>query len=292
MKAVKKLLSLSLALCMALGFSACGTSSNSEEAGKPVLLAVSFGTSYNNSRAVTIGAIESTLQEAFPAYDVRRAFTSQIIIDILEERDGIQIDNVTQAMDRLVAEGVKEVVVMPTHIMNGAEYDDIVAEVSKYSDQLDSLKIGTALLTDDADFDQLVAVLAEETAAYNTEGTAIVFMGHGTYHEANSVYAELQEHLRDAGYSNYFVGTVEGTPLIDEVLADVQATDATKVVLLPLMIVAGDHAANDMAGDEEGSWKTTFADAGYEVECVLTGLGQYEGVRQMIVGHAAEVMGA
>ena len=260
------------------------------EGQKPVLLVTSFGTSYNDNRDLSIGAVETALADAYPEYEVRRAFTAQIVIDILEERDGHEIDNVEEAMERLVADGVKEVVVMPTHVMNGFEYDDIVKEVGEYADKFDSLKIGTGLLTDDADYEELVKILAEETASYNTEKTAIVFMGHGTHHEANATYTTLQEALNAAGYNNYFVGTVEGAPLVDEVLAKVDAGDYDKVVLLPLMIVAGDHANNDMAGDEEDSWKTAFTNAGYEVECVLTGLGQYAGVQQMIVTHAGEAM--
>lgn len=260
------------------------------EGQKPVLLAVSFGTSYNDNRDLSIGAVEAALANAYPEYEVRRAFTAQIVIDILEERDGHQIDNVEEAMDRLVADGIKDVVVMPTHVMNGFEYDDVVKEVSKYEGKFDSLKIGTGLLTDNADYEELVKVLAEETEYYNAEKTAVVFMGHGTHHEANATYAALQDALNAAGYSNYFVGTVEGAPLVEDVLAKVDAGDYDKVVLLPLMIVAGDHANNDMAGDEEDSWKTVFSNAGYEVECVLNGLGQYEGVQQMIVAHAGEAI--
>ena len=260
---------------------------NAIEGQKPVLLAVSFGTSYNETRALTIDAVEDALQAAYPEYEVRRAFTAQTVIDILAERDGHDIDNVEEAMDRLIADGVKEVVVQPTHVMTGFEYDDVVKAVSEYEGKFDSLKISTPVVTTDADYDALVASLIAETAAYNVEGTAIVFMGHGTHHEANATYANLQQKLTDAGYANYFIGTVEATPSLDDVLAAVQATDATKVVLLPLMIVAGDHASNDMAGDEEGSWKDTFTKAGYEVECVLNGLGQYEGVQQILIDHAA-----
>ena len=298
MKAFAKIISVLLVCCMLFGLVACGaqeapaTTAAPETTGavpetKPVLLAVSFGTSYNETRDATIGAVEAALQAAYPEYEVRRAFTSQIVIDILEDREGMEIDNVTEAMDRLVADGVKEVVIQPTHVMPGFEYDDVMAEIAGYADKFDSMKVGDPLLTSDADYDALVASLIAETAAYNVEGTAIVFMGHGTHHEANATYANLQQKLIDAGYANYFIGTVEATPSLDDVLAAVQATGATKVVLLPLMIVAGDHANNDMAGDEEGSWKDTFTKAGYEVECVLNGLGQYEGVQQILIDHAA-----
>ena len=310
MKSFTKIVSLLLVACMMLGLVACGTQNTPETTAapettnapvtdasteapaevKPVLLAVSFGSSYNETRDVTIGAVEAALQAAYPEYEVRRAFTSQIVIDILEEREKMEIDNVTEAMDRLVADGVKEVVIQPTHVMPGFEYDDVMDEIADYADKFDSMKVGDPLLTSDDDFDALVASLLEETAEYNAEGTAIVFMGHGTHHEANSTYERLQKRLNAAGAANYFVGTVEAEPSLDTVLAAVQATDATKVVLLPLMIVAGDHANNDMAGDEEGSWKDTFTKAGYEVECVLKGLGQYEGVQNILVEHAGKAI--
>lgn len=322
MKLTKKIVALLLVLCFVMGLAACGAQENEPEEPKtdaptvnepapdesesateenesapeevetpadqkPVILAVSFGTSYNETRDITIGAIEEALQAAYPEYEVRRAFTAQTVIDILEEREGLEIDNVTEAMSRLVMDGVKEVVIQPTHVMPGAEYDDVMAEIAVYADQFERFKVGAPLLTEDADYDALIASLAEETAEYNVEGTALVFMGHGTHHDANSTYATLQEKLVDAGYTNYFVGTVEAAPSLDDVLALVKDSGAKKVVLLPLMIVAGDHATNDMAGDEEDSWKTAFLNAGFEVECVLKGLGQYAGVQELIVAHAA-----
>ena len=310
MKAFTKIISVLLVACMLMSLVACGTQgSEGTEAPettnapatdapeteapaetKPVLLAVSFGSSYNETRDVTIGAVEAALQAAYPEYEVRRAFTSQIVIDILEEREKMEIDNVIEAMDRLVADGVKEVVVQPTHVMPGFEYDDVMAEIADYADKFDSMKVGDPLLTSDADYDALVASLLEETAEYNAEGTAIVFMGHGTHHEANETYSRLQKRLNAAGAANYFIGTVEAEPSLDTVLAAVQVSEATKVVLLPLMIVAGDHANNDMAGDEEDSWKTAFANAGYEVECVLKGLGQYEGVQNILIAHAGKAI--
>lgn len=318
MKSVKKFTALLLALCMVLGMAACASQNStdtskgkenmqssqpapeqstpdetqkpSEETQKPVLLVVSFGTSYNETRDITIGAIENALADAFPEYEVRRAFTAQTVIDILEDREKLEIDNVTEAMSRLVMDGVKEVVIQPTHVMPGAEYDDVMAEIAAYENQFDRFKVGEPLLVEDADYAALISCLAEETAEYNTDGTAIVFMGHGTHHEANSTYATLQEKLVEAGYTNYFIGTVEATPSLEDVMALVKDSGAKKVVLLPLMIVAGDHANNDMAGDEEDSWKTAFTNAGYEVECVLKGLGQYAGVQQMIIDHAKAAM--
>ncbi len=288
MRLTKKITYLMPALCLVLGLAAFGAQGSAEQ--KPVILAVSFGTSYNETREVTIDAIEAALQTAYPEYEVRRAFTSQIIIDILEERDGHKIDNVEEAMERLVADGVKKVIIQPTHVIPGFEYNDLLKDISGYTEKFDSMQVGTPLLTSDKDYGTLVEVLKEETAAYNTEKTAVVFMGHGTHHEANESYTRIEKHLHAAGLVNYFVGTVEGTPLVDEVLTKVDAGNYDKVVLLPLMIVAGDHANNDMAGDEEGSWKDVFAKAGYEVECVLNGLGQYKGIQQMIVTHTAEAI--
>ena len=312
MKRTTKILAMVLCVCMLMSMAACGKKDTQETTapettvpaaeettepketvssnGKPVILAVSFGTSFNESRDATIGAVEKALQDAYPDYEVRRAFTSQIIIDKLAERDNLKIDNVKQAMDRLAADGVKEVIVQPTHVMSGFEYDDVAKEVSQYADKFEKLTIGSPLLTVDKDYDTLTAALAEETAQYNGEDTAIVFMGHGTEHRANATYAKMQQHFADAGYNNYFVGTVEATPTLEDVIKLAKDSGAKKVVLLPLMVVAGDHANNDMAGDEEGSWKTEFQKAGFEVECVLKGMGQYEKVRAMYVDHAKQAM--
>lgn len=299
---MKRIVPLLLVSCCAFGITGCSSNtasdnqtaaqSQSEEktSVKPVILAVSFGTSYNDSREVTIGAVEKALADANPDYEVRRAFTSQIVIDILKERDNIQTDNVTEAMERLVADNVKDVVIQPTHVMTGYEYDDVIEEVNKYADKFDSMKISSPLLVSDTDYDALIKSITSETAEYNKEGTAIVFMGHGTEHASNATYAKLQDKLKDSGFDNYYIGTVEAEPSLDDVLELVKASDAKSVVLLPLMIVAGDHANNDMAGDEEDSWKTAFENEGFEVECVLKGLGQYSGVQQILVDHAAAAM--
>lgn len=259
---------------------------NQDEIGETELLVVSFGTSYNDSRRLTIGAIENALEKAFPDYAVRRGFTSQIIIDHVKDRDGVTIDNVGEALDRAVANGVKTLVIQPTHLMNGLEYTDLVNEVAQYSDAFEQVAIGQPLLTSDEDFQAVIAAITEATKEYDDGKTAICFMGHGTEAESNQVYAKMQTLLTEGGYDNYYVGTVEATPSLDDVLAAVQAGEYENVVLMPLMIVAGDHANNDMAGDEEDSWKSAFEAAGYNVECLLQGLGQLEAIQQIFVEHA------
>lgn len=260
---------------------------NQDEIGDNELLVVSFGTSFNDSRRLTIGAIEDKLDEEFGKdYSVRRGFTSQIIIDHVKSRDGIAIDNMTEALDRAVDNGVKNLVIQPTHLMNGLEYTDVVNEVGDYADAFDQVVIGDPLLTSDEDFDEVVKAITDATAEYDDGETAICFMGHGTEADSNEVYQKMQDKLTDAGFENYFVGTVEATPSVDDVLAKVQAGDYKKVILEPLMIVAGDHANNDMAGDEEGSWKTTFEDAGYDVTCLVRGLGELPAIQDIFVKHA------
>ncbi|MDR1236924.1 MAG: sirohydrochlorin cobaltochelatase [Propionibacteriaceae bacterium] len=265
--------------------SASDTPSQSVESGPKAILAVSFGTSYDDNRELSIGGIEGALQAANPGYQVRRAFTAQTIIDILAGR-GIQTDNVTQAMDRLVADGIKEVVIQPTTIMAGFEYNDLVSEASAYKDKFDSFSISSPLLMTDADFQAVAQAITARTAQYATDGTAVVFMGHGTHAPSNADYAKMQTTLTDAGFKNYLVGTVEASPSVEDVIKAAQKIKAKKAVLLPLMVVAGDHANNDMAGDEPDSWKSQFEKAGFEVECILEGLGQYPDIQQLYVQHA------
>lgn len=260
---------------------------NQDEIGENELLVVSFGTSFNDNRRLTIGAIENRLDDAFgKEYSVRRGFTSQIIIDHVKKRDNIAIDNMTEALDRAVKNGVKNLVVQPTHLMNGLEYQDVVDEVANYSDAFDKVVIGEPLLTSEEDFDAVVKAITDDTAEYDDGETAICFMGHGTEADSNAVYAKMQDKLTAASFDHYFVGTVEATPSLDDVLAKVQAGEYKKVVLQPLMIVAGDHANNDMAGEEEGTWKKAFEDAGYDVTCVIKGLGELPAIQDIFVKHA------
>lgn len=259
---------------------------NQDDIGENELMVVSFGTSYNDNRRLTIGAIEDELEKAFPGYSVRRAFTSQIIIDHVKTRDNIAIDNVGEALARGEKSGVKNLVIQPTHLMNGLEYTDLVNEAAEYSDAFEQVAVGEPLLTSDADFKAVIKAITEATAQYDDGETAICFMGHGTEAESNQVYEKMQDMLKEAGYNNYYIGTVEAEPGLEDVLAAVQENAYKKVVLEPLMIVAGDHANNDMAGDEEGSWKTAFEGAGYEVTCILRGLGELEGIQQLFAEHA------
>ena len=259
---------------------------NQDGIGEKELLAVSFGTSHLNSCRLTIGAIEDALERAFPGYDLRRSFTSQMIINHIQRRDGISIDNVTQALDRAVSNGVKQLVIQPTHIMDGFEYQKLVTVANRYQDAFLSLSIGTPLLTSDEDFQIVADALAASVAAYDDEKTAICFMGHGTEAAANKVYERMQKKLTDSGRNNYFIGTVEATPTVDKVLSLVKAGNYKRVLLQPMMIVAGDHANNDMAGEEEGSWKHIFESAGYEVVCQVHGLGELEAIQNLFVKHA------
>lgn len=278
---MKKLLALVLTLMMLLS---CTGAALAEEA-KPVILVVSFGTSFNENRSLTIDTLEADIQAAFPDYEVRRAFTAQTIIDILGDRDALEIDNVTEAMDRLVADGVKKVVVQPTHVMNGAEYDDMLAEIAPYAGQFEIMAVGDPLLTHMEDYEAVIDALLAENENAGSADTALVYMGHGTHHFANASYSQVEAMMHAAGYENAFVGTVEGFPTLETVMSQVAAYGATKVVLYPFMVVAGDHATNDMAGDEEDSWKSAFTAAGYEVECVLEGLAQNAAIRAIYVEH-------
>lgn len=293
---------LALALAAALGVSGCGNGTETGEAVKKdseaedgkqdpaakdtVILAVSFGTSYNDSREKTIGAIEDAIGNAWPEYEVRRAFTSQIIIDKLKERDGLSIDNVTEALERAAADEVGTLVVQPTHLMNGLEYQDLMAELKEYEGYFEKIAAGEPLLTSDEDFQAVAKAITDAAGSYDDGETAIVFMGHGTEAESNQVYEKLQTVLDAGGFKNYYIGTVEAKPDLEDVSAALkEAGNYKRVVLAPLMIVFGDHASNDMAGDEEGSWKSVLTGEGYEVKCLLQGLGEFTAIQDIYVDH-------
>ena len=280
---------------------------NQDEIGENELLVVSFGTSFNDSRAQDIKGIEDKLQEAYPDWSVRRAFTAQIIINHVEARDNEVIDNMQQALDRAVANGVKNLVVQPTHLMHGAEYDEMTEAIDGYKDKFESVAIAEPMLGevgDDAtvindDKKAVAQAITDEAckiAGYDSmeaaaeDGTAFVFMGHGTSHTANVTYDQMQSQMDNLGLTNAFIGTVEGKPEDTEcqaVIAKVKDAGFKKVVLRPLMVVAGDHANNDMAGDDEDSWKSQFEASGAfdSIDCQIEGLGRIEAVEDLYVEH-------
>lgn len=257
-------------------------------AGNPdrkAILIVSFGTSYIKSLKASVGAVEDKIIQTFADYDVRRAFTSQMIIDKLEKRDGIFIDNVSQAMERIVRDGIGTLVVQTTHVIRGFEYDDMVSDIKPYEKYFASVSYGLPLLSSDDDYRETAEILADETSKYNCRDTAVVFMGHGTGHSANASYVKLERCLKAMGYSNYFIGTVEAKPSLSDVVEAVKKTSASRVILQPLMIFAGNHANRDMAGDEKYSWKAVFSEAGFKVECVMRGMGEMEKIQNMFAEH-------
>ena len=255
---------------------------------RQALLVVSFGTSYNDNRAATIGAVESAMETAFPDYAVRRGFTANIIIEHVQRRDGVVIDDVNEALDRAKANGVKNLLVQPTHLMNGYEYGDLVKDLEKRAGDFESVKIGAPLLTTDEDFAVVAQAMVDAAAGHDDGKTAVCYMGHGTEAASNGIYARMQKHLSDSGHDNFFVGTVEAEPTAEDLVKLVKAGGYEKVVLRPMMIVAGDHANNDMAGDDEDSWKSVFTAAGFQVECEINGLGELEAIQQLLIDHAKE----
>lgn len=285
---------------------------NQDEIGEKELLVVSFGTSFNDSRVADIKSIEDALQEANPDWSVRRAFTAQIIINHIQARDGEKIDNMEQALERAVANGVKQLVVQPTHLMHGAEYDEMCAAIDKVRDQFDSVEIAEPMLGEvgndatvinadkEAVAKAVVAAALEEsgyetTAAAKDAGVAYVLMGHGTAHVAKVTYSQMATQMEKLGYENVFIGTVEGEPeetSCEAVIEAVKNAGYTTVVLRPLMVVAGDHANNDMAGADDDSWKTMFEAAGFTVNCQISGLGRIADVQALYVAHTKAAIDA
>ncbi len=285
---------------------------NQDEIGENELLVVSFGTSFNDSRVADIKGIEDALQAAYPDWSVRRAFTAQIIINHIQARDGEKIDNMTQALDRAVANGVKNLVVQPTHLMHGAEYDEMCEAIEAYKDQFESVSIAEPMLGEvgsdatviNADKEAVAKAITaaavseagfESLEAAKDAGTAFVFMGHGTAHVAKVTYSQMQAQMQNLGYENVFIGTVEGEPeetSAEAVIEAVKAAGYTNVVLRPLMVVAGDHANNDMAGSDDDSWKTMFEAAGFTVDCQIHGLGEIADVQALYVAHTKAAIDA
>ena len=285
---------------------------NQDEIGEKELLVVSFGTSFNDSRVADIKSIEDALQAANPDWSVRRAFTAQIIINHIQARDGEKIDNMEQALERAIANGVKQLVVQPTHLMHGAEYDEMCAAIDKVRDKFESVEIAEPMLGEvgndatvinadkEAAAKAVVAAALEEsgyesTAAAKDAGVAYVLMGHGTAHVAKVTYSQMATQMAKLGYENVFVGTVEGEPeetSCEAVIEAVKNAGYTTVVLRPLMVVAGDHANNDMAGADDDSWKTMFEAAGFTVNCQISGLGRIADVQALYVAHTKAAIDA
>ena len=287
---------------------------NEDNIGENEILVVSFGTSFNDSRAEDIGGVEKALQAAYPDWSVRRAFTAQIIINHVQARDDEKIDNMDQALERAVDNGVKNLVVQPTHLMHGAEYDELTEAVENYKDKFESVKIAepllgevgadeTAINEDKAAVAEAITAEAVKTAGFDSldaakeEGTAFVFMGHGTSHTAKISYSQMQAQMEQLGYENVFIGTVEGEPedtACEAVIEKLKDAGYKKVILRPLMVVAGDHANNDMAGDDDDSWKSQFEASGAfdSIDTQIAGLGGIEAIQQLYVAHTQAAIDA
>ena len=287
---------------------------NEDNIGENEILVVSFGTSFNDSRAEDIGGVEKALQAAYPDWSVRRAFTAQIIINHVQARDDEKIDNMDQALERAVDNGVKNLVVQPTHLMHGAEYDELTEAVENYKDKFESVKIAepllgevgadeTAINEDKAAVAEAITAEAVKTAGFDSldaakeEGTAFVFMGHGTSHTAKISYSQMQTQMEQLGYENVFIGTVEGEPedtACEAVIEKLKNAGYKKVILRPLMVVAGDHANNDMAGDDDDSWKSQFEASGVfdSIDTQIAGLGEIDAIRQLYVAHTQAAIDA
>ena len=287
---------------------------NEDNIGENEILVVSFGTSFNDSRAEDIGGVEKALQAAYPDWSVRRAFTAQIIINHVQARDDEKIDNMDQALERAVDNGVKNLIVQPTHLMHGAEYDELTEAVENYKDKFESVKIAepllgevgsdaTAINEDKAEVAEAITAEAVKTAGFDSldaakeDGTAFVFMGHGTSHTAKISYSQMQAQMEQLGYENVFIGTVEGEPedtACEAVIEKIKEAGYKKVILRPPMVVAGDHANNDMAGDDDDSWKSQFeaSKAFDSIDTQIAGLGEIDAIQQLYVAHTQAAIDA
>ena len=253
------------------------------------ILVVSFGTSYEASRKATIEKIEQDIRNAFQDHRIYRAWTSKFIISILKKRDNYTVPTVKEALEQMITDGIREVVVQPTHILDGIENNIMKEEILSYKESFDKIAFGTPLLADSKDESQAInAVTTEFSDLKETE--ALVFMGHGTTHQVNTVYAGLDQKFKESAHANVFIGTVEVDPTIHDLVKEVTSFQPSKIYVTPFMIVAGDHADNDMAGDSPDSWVCQFENAGFEVCPIIKGLGEYPGIRRMYVEHAQKAI--
>ncbi|MCD8012675.1 MAG: sirohydrochlorin cobaltochelatase [Lachnospiraceae bacterium] len=255
---------------------------------KKAILVVSFGTSYEDTRRKTLDRIEDRMRKRYPDFQVHRAWTSGIIRRKIETRDGIRIQDVKGALVQMAADGITDLVVQPTHVINGIENDQMLEDVNKCRHLFSHVAVGRPLLTTQEDNRRIVQVVAQELRPAKDE--ALVLMGHGTEHYANAIYAALDYQFKDMGFPNIFMGTVEAYPALDSLIRNVRGQHPTRIILAPFMIVAGEHAENDLAGDGAGSWKSCFEKAGFEVSCILKGLGEYAGVQEMFLEHVRDAL--
>ena len=262
---------------------------NEKNTGKKAILVVSFGTSYKETREKNIDVIEKEIAKEWPDWEVRRAFTSGMILNVLKKRDGIHINNVIEAIEELIEEGFTKLVVQPTHILNGDEYEKMINHIEPFKDKFAMLKIGAPLLSSSDDYEIVCLAINYSFGTFMSD-EALVLMGHGTGHYADSAYAALDYRFKALGYPHVFVGTVEGYPSLEDIMPAIERYAPKKVTLLPLMIVAGDHATNDMAGDDEDSWKSKFINKGFEVECFLRGLGEIPVISKIYISHIKKAM--
>ncbi|MCR5844997.1 MAG: sirohydrochlorin cobaltochelatase [bacterium] len=282
----KLLVAITVVAALCAGMIAGCSGSKAEPDPTKEILVVSFGTSFADNREETIGAVESAIQEAFPEWTVARAFTAQIIIDKVAKEEGVEIDNFEQALQRAHDNGVTTLVIQPTHLMHGLEYTDVKNTLAQYEDQFETVVLAEPLLSSDEDFEAVAKAITDATKDSDNGTTALVFMGHGTEADSNAVYAKMQGVLTADGFANYYVGTVEATPSLDDVIAAIDGKGYTDVVLTPLMVVAGDHANNDMAAqDDPESWYSILTAKGYNVTANLTGLGSLKPIQDLYVQH-------
>ncbi len=258
---------------------------------KKAILVVSFGTSHNDTRALTIDAIEKDIQNAYPDFSCYRAWTSKMIMSKVLKRDGTKIMSVTEAMEAMLKDNITDIIIQPTHVINGIENDLMIEDANKYHHQFSSITFGSPLLSNEEDNAYVIKTIAH---AFGNLGKheALVLMGHGTTHFANTTYAALDYRFKDMGYDYIHLGTVESYPSLDSLMRQLKLQDRTKLILTPFMIVAGDHAKNDLSGEDKDSWRSQFEAAGFEVECLIKGLGEYPEIRRLFIKHIEDAIGS